>query len=251
MMRLRKLHSWDVTLAEAKALQEKLSGMVERRNGPGLGRRPRLIGGVDVACPSSHPVAVAVVVVMTRPGMEVVEVKGAVARLRFPYIPGFLSFREGEAVARALELVAAEVECFIFDGQGICHPRRLGLASHLGLLLERPAIGCAKSLLLGHDGAPSPRRGSRRQIRDGTEVVGCALRTRQGVKPVYVSIGHLVDLPTATGIILSSCSRYRLPEPQREAHRRVTALSRDRSTLEAFINRGSPTAPLEGPEQWS
>ena len=225
-MKAKKLHSWDVSTGEAKRIQDDLRGLVETRPRGDLTMPPRLVAGIDVACPRSAPVAVAGVVVMRLPGMEVVERRSAVTPLRFPYVPGFLSFREGEAVSACLEQVESPVDVLLFDGQGICHPRRFGLASHLGLLTGKPSVGCAKSLLLGRHGEPAAAAGSRRRIVDGGEVVGTALRTRDGVKPVFVSIGHLVDLPTAVRVILACCRGYRLPEPQREAHRWVTELSR-------------------------
>jgi deoxyribonuclease V len=197
------------------------------------------VAGVDVACPRATETALAGVVVMALPGMEVLERHWAVAPLTFPYIPGYLSFREGEAVVKALRKVSSSVDAFLFDGQGICHPRRFGLASHIGLLMDRPSVGCAKSRLLGRHSEPSPRAGSRRQIRDGGEVVGLALRTRKGVRPVYVSAGHLVDLSGAARIVLSCCRGYRHPEPLREAHRWVTRLGRQ-------LRDGSPPSEAEG-----
>jgi deoxyribonuclease V len=224
--------------------------MVVRENPPNRPPLSGLIAGVDVSCPSAFPVAVAAVVVMERRTMEVVERRAAVAPLRFPYVPGFLSFREGEAVVAALSQVEADVGCVMFDGQGICHPRRLGLASHMGVLLDRPSLGCAKSLLLGRHGDPSLRRGGRRRIRDRGETVGTALRTRQGVKPVFVSIGHLIDLETAARTVLSACRRYRLPEPQREAHRLVTRLGKEPSLLRPF-SRGGAGTPITGFQSWN
>jgi len=228
-MKIEKLHSWDVSTTEARLIQDGLRALVAPRPPEGLTLPPRFVAGIDVACPGSDPVAVAGVVVMRLPGMEVVERRSAVLPLRFPYVPGFLSFREGEAVSACLERVESEVDVLLFDGQGICHPRRFGLASHLGLLAGKPSVGCAKSLLLGRHGEPAVAAGSRRRIVDGGEVLGTALRTRDGVKPVFVSIGHLIDLPTAVKVVLSCCRGYRLPEPQREAHRWVTELSRERA----------------------
>jgi deoxyribonuclease V len=163
---------------------------------------------------------------MHLPDMKVIERRSAVTPLGFPYVPGYLSFREGEAVTACLRHVESDVDAILFDGQGICHPRRFGLASHLGLLTGRPSVGCAKSLLTGTHAEPARAAGSRRRITAGKEVLGAALRTRDGVRPVYVSIGHLIDLPAAVRVVLACCRGYRLPEPQREAHRWVTELSR-------------------------
>jgi deoxyribonuclease V len=197
------------------------------------------VAGIDVACPRAAATALAGVVVMALPGMEVLERRWAAAPLTFPYIPGYLSFREGESVVGALRKVSNAVDLLLFDGQGICHPRRFGLASHIGLLADRPSVGCAKSRLLGTHSEPATRAGSRRQIRDGGEVVGLALRTRRGVKPVYVSVGHLVDLPGAARTVLACCRGYRHPEPLREAHRWVTELGRQ-------MGDGSPLAGSGG-----
>jgi len=225
-MRIRNLHPWNVTPAEARRIQETLRNRVATTCAPGLPLPPGIVAGIDVAVPRDAGVAIAGVIVMRLPSMEVVERRSAVSPLTFPYVPGFLSFREGESVIGALRGVRHPVDVFLFDGQGICHPRRFGLASHLGVILDRPTVGCAKSLLLGRHGEPAAARGSRRRIFHGKETVGLALRTRRAVKPVYVSIGHLVDLPAASRIVSACCRGYRLPEPLREAHRWVTELSR-------------------------
>ena len=225
-MIINDLHPWNVTTAEARRIQERFRERVVRACPPGFPIPPRVVAGIDVAVPRDAGLAVAAAVVMELPAMEVVERRFASAPLSFPYIPGYLSFREGEAVMAALRQLRSDVDVFLFDGQGICHPRRFGLASHLGVILGRPTVGCAKSLLLGHHGEPARARGSRRQIRDGSEVVGLAFRTRDGVRPVYLSIGHLVDLQAAARIVSACCRGYRLPEPLREAHRWVTEVSR-------------------------
>lgn len=227
-MKVRALHPWRVTIAEARAIQETLRGRVVTTLSPDLRLPPRTVAGIDVSCPRGDGVALAGVIVMSLPRMEVIERRAAAAPLSFPYVPGFLSFREGEAVTEALGKVRSPVDVFLFDGQGICHPRRFGLASHIGVILDRPAVGCAKSLLMGKHGEPAAARGSGCRILEGKEVLGFALRTRSGVRPVYVSVGHLVDLPAAVGIILACCRGYRLPEPLREAHRWVTELGRER-----------------------
>jgi deoxyribonuclease V len=186
-----------------------------------LARRPRLVAGIDVACPSGSSAGVAGVVLMRLPSFQIVERRSAVAPLRFPYVPGFLSFREGEIVLAALRKLEGAPDLMLFDGQGICHPRRFGLAAHLGVILDRPAVGCAKSLLLGEHADPGARRGCRRRIVHRGETLGFALRTRDGVRPVYVSVGHRVDLPGAARAVLACGRGFRVPEPLREAHRWV------------------------------
>jgi len=188
--------------------------------------RPRLIAGADVALPPGAGEAVAGVVVIRLPSFEIVERRFAVAPLRFPYVPGYLSFREGEVVLAALRQLRSDPDLFLFDGQGICHPRRFGLAAHLGVILDRPSVGCAKSLLCGKHAEPAARRGSKRRIILDGETVGLALRTRDGVRPVYVSIGHRADLAGAARAVLACCRGYRIPEPLREAHRWTGEVSR-------------------------
>lgn len=222
-MKARALHRWDVSCAEARTIQEALRRRV--RVAP-LAGRPALVAGVDVTCAADSPTGVAGVIVMRLPSLEVVERQSAVAALRFPYVPGYLSFREGPVVLEAIGRLAARPDLFLFDGQGICHPRRFGIAAHLGVLLDRPALGCAKSLLCGTHAEPGARRGCRRRIVLAGETVGAALRTRDGVAPVYVSVGHRVDLPGAIRAVLACARGYRIPEPLREAHRWVGEIFR-------------------------
>jgi deoxyribonuclease V len=139
--------------------------------------------------------------------------------ITFPYVPGLLAFREGPVVLAALEQVSDPPDVLLFDGQGLAHPRRLGLATHIGVLLDRPSIGCAKSRLCGEHEEPPAERGGWVPLRDGDEVIGGVVRTRAGVRPVYVSVGHRVDLETAVSLVVACCTRYRLPEPTRRAHR--------------------------------
>jgi deoxyribonuclease V len=226
-MKVRTPHPWGVTIAEARAIQETLRGRVVTTPSPELPLPPRTVAGIDVSCPGGTGRALAGVVVMSLPGMEVIERRSASLPLTFPYVPGFLSFREGEAVTEALGKVRSPVDVFLFDGQGVCHPRRFGLASHIGVILDRPAVGCAKSLLMGKHREPAAARGSGCRILKGKEVLGCALRTRHSVRPVYVSVGHLVDLPAALKIVLACGRGFRIPEPLREAHRWVTEMGRE------------------------
>lgn len=157
------------------------------------------------------------VVVMRFPGLEVVETRVATARPRFPYIPGFLSFREIPALVACLERVRVGFDVLLCDGQGIAHPRAFGLASHLGVLLELPTIGCAKSRLVGEYADVGPARGDHAPLVHAGRRVGDVLRTRAGVKPLFISPGHLVDIPSCRRIVLAAAPRYRIPEPTRQA----------------------------------
>lgn len=222
-VRFRKPHRWELTVAQARAVQERLRGRV--RVEP-LAAKPRLVAGVDVTYPEGSGAALAAVVVMRLPALEVVETVIAAASAAFPYVPGYLSFREGPAVLAALRRLRAEPDLLLFDGQGLAHPRRFGLASHVGVVVDRPAVGCAKSLLVGRHAEPGTRRGCRRRIIDRDETIGVALRTRDGVRPVFVSIGHRVDLPGAIRAVLACTCGCRNPEPLRLAHRFVGEAAR-------------------------
>jgi deoxyribonuclease V len=156
--------------------------------------------------------------VLKLPKREVVEQVVAAVRIEFPYVPGLLSFREGPAALAAIAKLSVEPDVFLFDGQGFAHPRRFGLACHLGLWLDRPTLGCAKSLLCGTHRRPGLRRGSAAAIKDHGETIGLALRTRDGVAPVFVSAGHRMDLKTARRIVLRCGGGVRIPEPTHRAH---------------------------------
>ena len=173
---------------------------------------------MDISPPDGQGVVRAAVVVMSLPDLAVVEVKSAQGKPGFPYVPGLLSFREAPLVLEALERLAIMPDFLLADGQGVAHPRRFGLACHLGLLTGLPTIGCAKSILRGKHGPLGQEKGSWALLEDRDDVVGAALRTRQGVTPVYVSIGHKVGLPSALRWVLACCARFRLPEPTRLAH---------------------------------
>ena len=214
-------HPWEVTPAEAIRLQEQLRSqvIVENRLGD-----VRTVAGVDVAVWGD--VARAAVVVLRYPELELLEVASAERPVTFPYIPGLLAFREAPAILAACAELRAEPDLFLFDGHGLAHPRRMGLACHMGLCLDRPAIGCAKSRLCGEHEALPPDAGAWVPLREGPEVIGAVVRTRPGARPVYVSIGHKVDLETAVCYVLATSRPfgaghrgYRLPEPCRLAHR--------------------------------
>jgi deoxyribonuclease V len=221
-MHIHDLHPWDVTPAEALRLQEALCGQVIRENRLG---NVRTVAGLDVAVESG--VTRAAVVVLTYPGLEVLEIARAERPVTFPYIPGLLAFREAPAVLAACAALRVEPDLFLFDGHGLAHPRRMGLACHMGLCLDRPAIGCAKSRLCGEHDALPPDAGAWTPLRDGSETIGAAVRTREGGRPVYVSVGHKVDLETAIRWVLAASGRvHRLPEPCHQAHRAATQSDR-------------------------
>lgn len=223
-MKIKTLHSWDLTPTEAVALQRELAGRVDTRTplGPCA-----LVAGADISYERFSPVFYAAVVVVRVADGEIVETQTAIRESPFPYVPGLLSFREGPAVLEALAKLKTTPDAVMFDGQGFAHPRRVGLACHMGLWLNLPTLGCAKSLLIGQARAPGPRRGAMTALRDGRETVGKAVRTRDGIKPVYVSAGHRIDLASAARLVLRCCRGYRLPEPTRQAHLCVNALRRD------------------------
>jgi deoxyribonuclease V len=214
ILKLHHAHSWDLSPAEARQLQGRLAPCVVGKDRPGAIRR---VAGVDVGFEEGGRITRAVVSVLSWP--ELAPLEDAVARrpTSFPYVPGLLSFRELPAVLEALASLAALPDLLFCDGQGIAHPRRFGIAAHLGVLTDLPAIGVGKTRLLGeHDEVP-PERGAWRPLRDGDEVIGAVLRSRAAVKPVYVSIGHRVSLESAIDLVLQAAPRYRLPEPIRRA----------------------------------
>jgi len=161
---------------------------------------------------------------MSLPDLAPLEEKTAVKKGIFPYVPGLLTFREGPALLEAFGRLENKPDLIFFDGQGLAHPRRLGLASHLGIFLDTPSIGCAKSRLVGRYTQPPEKKGGWTRLTDRGELVGAVLRTRTGVSPVFVSVGHRVDLDSAISLTLSACRKYRLPEPIRAAHSLVTRL---------------------------
>lgn len=200
---------------EAIALQRELAGRVLKGGGE---LKPRFIAGIDISVGRGQAMARGAVVVLSYPGLEMVAKSVVEGSLDFPYIPGLLSFRELPLALEAFRRLEIAPDLILVDGQGLAHPRRLGIACHLGLFLDRPTIGCAKSRLCGTHQEPGARAGDRAWLVDGGEVIGAALRTRAGVKPVYVSIGHKIDLDAAIGWVLRCLGGYRLPEPTRLAH---------------------------------
>ncbi len=233
-VKLEKLHDWPHSPAQAIAIQRRLSPRVLRS---GKVISPRFIAGVDIAAGRPGDMAQAAVVVLSYPELAVVATEIAQGEFNFPYIPGLLSFRESPLVVAALEKLTITPDLILVDGQGIAHPRRMGLACHLGLLLAWPTIGCAKSRLCGHHQPPGETPGSFAQLVDGDETIGAALRTRAGVRPVYVSIGHRIDLENAIYWVLELCRGYRLPEPLRLAHLAAGGSLKQAKSVVAYQSR--------------
>ena len=223
-MRIRTLHPWNVTPAEAVRIQQRLRARLD------LGAVRRGIetaAGVDVSYDKRSPTVYAAVVILQLATRRVLETATAIHETAFPYIPGLLSFREVPAALVAFARLRREPDCVLCDGHGIAHPRRFGLACHVGLLLGLPTVGCAKSVLVGQYREPGRRRGSYRMLYDKGERIGMALRTRDGVKPVYVSPGYRVSFRQARALVLRAHGGHRVPEPIRLAHLLVHALRRD------------------------
>ncbi len=210
----KTIHPWDLKPEEAIALQTNLSARVIQ-----ISRiKPEdivKVAGVDAGY--RNDTAYAAVVVMNLTDLKLLEEAVAAKPVQFPYVPGLLSFREGPVILEALGKLKSPPDLLMIDGQGVAHPRRFGIASHIGVLLDIPSIGCAKTRLVGDYEEPSPTRGGIAYLTDGSETIGAVVRTRTGIKPVFVSIGHLMDLNDSIQVLLKSCQGYRLPEPIRRA----------------------------------
>ena len=181
-------------------------------------KEPRFIAGADISIKRFETAATAAVVVLSYPDLVPIDLSVIEEKVSFPYVPGLLSFRESPLVLHACEKLKCDFDLLLIDGHGYAHPRRVGLACHLGILLDKPTIGCAKSLLTGEYEDPPAKRGSYTNIMDKGEIIGAAVRTKDGVKPVFVSIGHRVDLAVSIQLVLACCKGYRIPEPLRLAH---------------------------------
>lgn len=214
-MHITHRHDWNVTAAEAIALQKQMAVEVVYDR-PIDSSAVKLVAGVDVSV--KNEVSRAAVVVLTFPSLLVVESATAQRPTPFPYIPGLLSFREGPVLEEAFEKLQNEPDVLIFDGMGRAHPRRIGIASHMGLWLQKPTIGCGKTLFVGQYVEPPQTRGAFVDLVDRGEVIGAILRTREKTKPVFISVGHLADLPTSVELVMRCTGKYRLPEPIRAAH---------------------------------
>lgn len=211
----QSLHSWDLTPSEAIAVQQELRSLVRIQP---LAREVNTIAGADISFNKFSEVIYSGIVVLSLPDLRVIESVGIRSTSKFPYVPGLLSFREAPSLLEVWERLETKPDVLMLDGQGIAHPRRLGIASHIGVLLDWPTIGCAKSILVGRHGDLPPEAGSRTPLIDRGEQVGVTLRTKKNVSPVYVSPGHLIDMDSAVDLVLRSVTKYRQPEPTRQAH---------------------------------
>jgi deoxyribonuclease V len=225
MMQFSELHPWDVDYKTAVAIQEELRGklVLEDR----VAREVRTVAGADISCTRGDDRVYAAVVLLDAERLDVLEEASYCGRTAFPYIPGLLSFREGPALLQAFGKLRGRPDVVLFDGQGIAHPRGFGLAAHLGLILDTPAIGCAKTRLTGSFEEPGARRGQCSPLVHDGRVIGSVLRTKDRVKPVFVSPGHRVGHERAVEIVLRCSRRYRIPEPTRQAHILVNRMRKD------------------------
>jgi len=236
-MEIKNLHSWQVSPEKARKIQEKLRNKVVLKSSFSDISQIGFIAGCDVGYDEKKKRAYGSVVLLTFPELKLVEKKGAMEASEkiFPYLPGLLTFREGPVLIAALRKLERSPDIMIFDGQGIAHPLRFGLATHMGLLLGLSTIGCAKSILYGHYEEPVNLKGAYTFLKDeGGELMGVALRTKKNVKPVFVSQGYRIDLDQALDVIMTCCKREKIPEPLRLAHREtVQALKKSspRSSL--------------------
>jgi deoxyribonuclease V len=223
-MKAQALHPWQLTTHEAIALQKQLRTQVITEN---TLSHVRFIAGADIATSQDSAKAYAGVVVLSYPALEVVEERGLESEVSFPYIPVLLAFREGPLLIKVFEQLTTDPDVIVFDGQGIAHPRGMGIATHMGLVFDKPTIGCAKSLLFGRYQEPDHAKGAWSELRDPQgQIVGAVLRSKPKTTPIFVSIGHRVDLPTAIQLLIECTRGVRIPEPTRLAHNFVTQLRR-------------------------
>ena len=222
-MEVRHLHPWNVSPQEAIDIQKRLGSRIKLSKLP---RKIRCVAGMDVAFSRKLGLIWAGAMVFSYPDLIKLEERWARGSVNFPYIPGLLSFRELPAMLKAIKGLKIEPELILCDGQGIAHPRGLGLASHLGLTVGKPTIGCAKSRLVGEFSEVDEEKGSYAHLLYNGRVVGAVVRTRRGVKPLFVSPGNRITLEEAVALVLGFCRKYRIPEPIRQAHLLVTRLRR-------------------------
>lgn len=220
-MKIKSLHNWNLTYSQAISLQKELAGHVKHQK---IRTKPKNIAGLDCAFSKDGKKIIAAVIVLRFGDFELIETVHATRKVTFPYIPGLLSFREAPVCISAVKKLKNTPDVFMIDGQGIAHPRRLGLAAHLGLFFDKPTVGCAKSRLTGQYEEPLQEKGSSALLKDKDEIIGSVVRTRTNVKPVFVSVGNKCQLKDAIEITLACAIKYRLPEPTRLAHQLVSQL---------------------------
>ena len=235
-MKALRLHRWNVTPREAARIQLRLRERLELADR--LPPRIAAVAGADIALDLRRREAIAGVVVFRFPEMVEIERVAARSRVAFPYVPGLLSFREIPALLKAFARLRHAPDLIFCDAHGYAHPRRFGLACHLGVLLDRPTIGCAKSILVGEARKFSMRAGAWTPLEDKGEVIGAALRTRAGVKPVYISQGHRISLARTIEFARAVCGPFRIPRPTREADIFVETVKREGK--QAARRKGSP-----------
>ena len=221
-MKYLNLHSWEVSPQEAIKIQKDLKSNISLKKSF---NKIDKIAGVDVSYYQNKMIAG--VIIFEFPNLKIIERQSFVSSINFPYIPGLLTFREGPSILSAFKKIKNEPDIILFDGQGIAHPRRMGIATHLGLFLDRPTIGCAKSRLSGKYISVGEQKGDYTPLKEGEEVLGVVLRTRKGVNPIFLSPGHKIDLPNSIEIVLKCIVKYRLPLPVREAHIFVNQIRND------------------------
>ncbi len=219
------LHPWDVAPEQARQIQLHLKSRLELADRLGDIRH---VAGADIALDPQAGIGIGGVVVYGWPGLVEVERQFARRKLTFPYVPGLLAFREAPVLLDAFEKLRSEPDLIFYDGHGYSHPRRFGITCHLGILLDRPTIGCAKSRLIGHFEEPSLEAGATTPLCDGEERIGAVLRTRDNVQPIFISQGHRVSLETAVAWTLKVCDGYRIPKPTREADHFVEMVKTNR-----------------------
>jgi deoxyribonuclease V len=224
---MRLLHSWKVSVEEAIQIQEALRNRIIAKK---TFSKIKTIGAGDVAYSKSGNLLFGAIVVLSFPQMEILDTATSVGKVSFPYIPTLLSFREGPILAKTFQKLKVNPDVMIYDGQGVAHPRGMGLASHMGLWFDLPSIGCAKTPLLEEFISPGSFRGSFEWIRRKGKKVGAVLRTKENVKPLFVSPGHRIDLLTSIHLILESCRGFRIPEPLRKAHQLSLLVRREVSS---------------------
>jgi deoxyribonuclease V len=208
-------HSWNVTPTEARAIQDQLRGQIRAKNPASL-KRIKHVAGIDISIRNEQ--AIAAIVVLDFKTLEVVDYALHTGPVPFPYVPGLLSFRECPAIIAAAKKLRIEPDLLMVDGHGISHPRRMGIAAHIGLLFDKPTIGCAKSRLTGKHEEPDLAAGYYTDLWDEDELIGAVLRTKVNCLPLYISVGHKIELQTALDLVVECGRGYRLPEPTRRAH---------------------------------
>ncbi len=220
-MKIRHIHNWDVTIEEAKSIQLQLQDKIVLHE---LHEPVELIAGADVSYSRKLKKCFASVLILKYPELEIIERAEAIADVHFPYVPGYLTFREAPVLLSAFEEITLVPDLVLFDGQGIAHPRHLGIAAHLGLFLGIPTIGCAKSRLIGEYDEVGFERGDYSALFRRNEVIGAVVRTRKNVKPIFVSPGFKITVDESLECALKTCLGYRIPEPVRQSHMTVTKM---------------------------